>query len=227
MSVVSTNNCRTSSFFLRLYYQHSPSRLSACPVTVHSLLHIADGIEACGPVWAYWAFPMERFCGLLLPCIKSRRFPYANIDSHVVATAQISQIKNRYGLQEELSLRPPRAEILRGALSVPACEKFPLFISSIYIWKRIVDPTCVLLRPRVTNPVIPPGLLTKINICLQTRYKKPANVIRRYLDVNEIESWGKVKILNGGDTINAPLLVKSQEDRRDASYVRVGFVLFS
>jgi hypothetical protein len=61
---------------------------------------------------------------------------------------------------------------------------------------------------------------------LQTRYKKPANVIRRYLDVNEIESWGKVKILNGGDTINASSLVKSQEDRRDASFVRVGFVLF-
>lgn len=57
---------------LRLYYQLSPKRLSTCPVTVHALLHLADGIEACGPVWAYWAFPMERFCGILQPWIKSR-----------------------------------------------------------------------------------------------------------------------------------------------------------
>lgn len=43
----------------RIYYQLSEDRVSACPLTVHALLHIADSIEAMGPVWCYWAFPME------------------------------------------------------------------------------------------------------------------------------------------------------------------------
>jgi hypothetical protein len=72
------------------------------------LLHIADGIEAMGPVWTYWAFPMERFCGKLLRCIKSRRHPFANIDSHITAIAQLDQIKNRYNAHEQLALLPQK-----------------------------------------------------------------------------------------------------------------------
>ena len=34
----------------RLYYQYNPDWLSTFPLMVHALLHIADGIEACGPV---------------------------------------------------------------------------------------------------------------------------------------------------------------------------------
>lgn len=64
-------------------------------------------------------------------------------------------------------------------------------------------------------------MLTKINVALQTRYKKTSAIIHRFLDPNDIEEWGKVKILNGGDTINASSLVKGSEDRRNASYVRV------
>ncbi|KZP03937.1 hypothetical protein FIBSPDRAFT_659951, partial [Athelia psychrophila] len=60
------------------------------------LLHIADSIELCGLVWTYWAFPMEHFCGSLLPVIKSRRFPYASIDRYVVAAAQLTQVKMCY-----------------------------------------------------------------------------------------------------------------------------------
>ncbi|EPS95241.1 hypothetical protein FOMPIDRAFT_20425, partial [Fomitopsis schrenkii] len=60
------------------------------------LLHIADYIKAAGPVWASWAFPMERFCGRLQPAIRSRRFPYANMDRHVLAVARLDHIKKVY-----------------------------------------------------------------------------------------------------------------------------------
>jgi len=60
--------------------------LSACPLTIHALLHVVDGMEAAGPVWTRWAFPTERFCGRLLPEIRSRRHPFSNIDSFVVAS---------------------------------------------------------------------------------------------------------------------------------------------
>jgi hypothetical protein len=80
--------------------------VSTCPVTIHALLHIADGIEAMGPVWAYWAFPMERFCGKLLRCI--RHHPFKNIDYYILAVAQLYQIKNRYNTHKELVLGPKK-----------------------------------------------------------------------------------------------------------------------
>jgi len=106
---------------VRLYYQYSPSRLSACPLTIHVLLHVIDGMEAAGPVWTYWAFPTERFCGRLLPEIRSRRHPFANIDSFIVESAKLSQIKIIYNLDDKLSLRPKKADMLCGSFSHPSC----------------------------------------------------------------------------------------------------------
>lgn len=111
-----------------MYYQYDPDRLATCPLTVHALLHIADGIEECGPVWAYWAFPMERYCGALQPAIKSRRYPYPSIDAHVVASAQLTQVKLRFNLEDELSLRPARNDTIRGALTHPACGQLITFL---------------------------------------------------------------------------------------------------
>ena len=103
-----------------MYYQYSPDRLSACPVTIHALLHIADSIEASGPVWAYWAFPMERYCASLIPAIRSRRFPFPSIDRYVTEVAQLAQIKVNHRLHDALSLRPPKLEV-SGLFSSRAC----------------------------------------------------------------------------------------------------------
>ncbi|THU92539.1 hypothetical protein K435DRAFT_820462 [Dendrothele bispora CBS 962.96] len=64
-----------------LYLQNDAERISACPVTLHALLHIADSIDDCGPVWAYWTFATERYCGYLSPKFKSRRYPWAPHDT--------------------------------------------------------------------------------------------------------------------------------------------------
>jgi hypothetical protein len=106
---------------LSIYYQHKPERVSTCPVTIHALLHIADSIEASGPVWAAWAFPMERYCGSLTPAVKSRCFPFSSIDRHVTELAQLSQIKLFHGLSDTLSLRAPKG-IVAGQFSDPACK---------------------------------------------------------------------------------------------------------
>ncbi|KAH7325404.1 hypothetical protein B0J17DRAFT_546877, partial [Rhizoctonia solani] len=66
------------------------------------LLHVADDIETMGPVWAYWAFPMERFCGALTRVSMSRRYPYSSMNRRVIQLAQLAQIKMVYGLTEEL-----------------------------------------------------------------------------------------------------------------------------
>jgi hypothetical protein len=56
---------------------------------------------------------------------------------------------------------------------------------------------------------------------LATRYDTTVAVIRKHVAVDQIEEWGKVHRIDGGDTMNASALVSSAEDRRDATFVRV------
>jgi hypothetical protein len=72
-----------------------------------------------GPVWAYWAFPMERFCGTMQRAIRSRRFPYASVDRYVVESTQLHQIAILYNIAADLSLQTPRT--LAGAYCHPKC----------------------------------------------------------------------------------------------------------
>ncbi|KAJ3804937.1 hypothetical protein F5876DRAFT_27882, partial [Lentinula aff. lateritia] len=60
------------------------------------LLHIAASIKATGPVWCYWAFPMEWYCGTIQPAICSKRFPFAALSRYVLEDARLTQIKVFY-----------------------------------------------------------------------------------------------------------------------------------
>ena len=109
-------------------------------------------MEAAGPVWTYWAFPTERFCGRLLPQIHSRRHPFSNIDNFVVASAKLSQIKIVYNLDEELSLRPKRADVIRGSFSHPSCMSMSCSTQTLSYRHRI-------LRPQICSPSTPASLI--------------------------------------------------------------------
>ena len=206
-----------------MYYQYSPSRLSTCPLTIHALLHVVDGMEAAGPVWTYWAFPTERFCGRLLPQIRSRRHPFSNIDNFVVASAKLSQIKIVYNLDEELSLRPKKSEALPGSFSHPSCALFSScstqtpFLTAI----GLLDPRYVLLPPQCPSSTIPQPVENKIAIHFATRFSQNVNTVRRYLKQENITQWARVQRLAGGDLMYASELFIQAEDRRDATYVRV------
>ena len=82
-----------------------------------------------GPVWCYWAFPMERYCSTLQPAIRSRCFPYASIDRYVVEDAQLTQIKVVHNMAEELALRAPQRAIPQGAYACPFCELHIILLS--------------------------------------------------------------------------------------------------
>jgi hypothetical protein len=73
-----------------------------------------------GPSWCYWAYPMERFCGSLLPAIKSRRYPWASIDRRILELAQLFQIKAIYSLSTALDLRRRRKVEISGT-ALAAC----------------------------------------------------------------------------------------------------------
>ncbi|KAI8831730.1 hypothetical protein BC829DRAFT_366105, partial [Chytridium lagenaria] len=56
------------------------------------LLHVADCIRMIGPMWAYWQYPTERVCGLLLPLIKSKVFAYENVSRACLTWMQLNSL---------------------------------------------------------------------------------------------------------------------------------------
>ena len=101
--------------FPRLYYHYGPDWLSAWPLTIHALLHIADSIAMAGPVWTYWDFPMECYCGYLVWAIKSHRFPY--LSNHIRNVALLHAIALMYNLNLIFTWSQPSAK----GFSTPEC----------------------------------------------------------------------------------------------------------
>ncbi|KIK90809.1 hypothetical protein PAXRUDRAFT_151077, partial [Paxillus rubicundulus Ve08.2h10] len=66
------------------------------------LLHIAQDIENCGPVWAHWTFFLERYCQLLKNSLCSRWHPWSNLAPKVLHVAHLTQISIKYDLNDEL-----------------------------------------------------------------------------------------------------------------------------
>ncbi|KAF7302298.1 hypothetical protein MIND_00797300 [Mycena indigotica] len=205
----------------KFYYQYKPDRLPTCPLTIHALLHIADSIKFCGPVWAYWAFPMERFCGTLTPAIRSRRHPWASLDRHILEVAQLTQVKMVYNVVRDLDLdydSDDESDSTQDGFSDPACcvLSFPL-ISKLII---VQDPSCILLPPRA--PLRPTetqvraiaGAIVTRTGCTITQ----ANIALRHA---LIEEYGRVKRIDSeaGDTMRSSNLGIRPEDSRDNTYI--------
>lgn len=115
----------------RIFYQKNPSRISACPVTIHGLLHIADGIAAAGPVWATWAFVMERYCGFVKRrAVRSRAHPYASIDRRILEVAQLNVILLKYGLRKGLTLKRKHVNTIKDKFSECKASPVPFALDS-------------------------------------------------------------------------------------------------
>ena len=191
-----------------------------CPLTIHALLHIAPSIRATGPVWASWEFPIERFCGLLIPAVKNRRFPYASLSNYVVDVAQLKQIALTYNLDEILALHDPDESELKPQFARYGCRcDPPLLPPPILMNCSLTDEKAILLKPRRTTR-LSTQRHNQILRCLATRYSTAISYLRRCIPM-ELEQWGKVRIAGGGDTIHAIELVPLGEHNRDASFVRV------
>ncbi|KZV73981.1 hypothetical protein PENSPDRAFT_711539 [Peniophora sp. CONT] len=186
--------------YLRFYYQHDPDRVSACPLTIHALLHIADMILISGPVWAYWAYAMERYCGIIRPDIRSKKHPYASLDRGVLETAQLFQIGLLYNAQDSLHVLDRRLvkQDRKGSLRYTLLPPVP-----------------------ATRPDAP--LVNKILKALGTRYslsKKP-QILKKLVAHADITQYSSVQVDNGDLIYAYAMLTDTQrEERRDATYVR-------
>ena len=76
----------------RLYYKKKYERLPAMLISFHYILHIFDSIIDCGPCWNSWQYPIERLCGMLLPLMHSKLYPYKNLANNVILAEKFNII---------------------------------------------------------------------------------------------------------------------------------------
>ncbi|CAE6478594.1 unnamed protein product, partial [Rhizoctonia solani] len=183
----------------KLYFQFKAERLSVCTSTVHALLHVADGIEAMGPVWCYWAYPMERYCGSLLPAIRSRRHPFANIDRRVQDLAMLYHIQQLYHIDLDLSSR-------RRRLASSRRDHFGEYEHAELVSRQ---PDLPLIG----------DLYNKTMVCLNTRLGTHSDTLGQYIP-QSVRQWGKVLRLGGGDLMVARDAIPLNNGYRDNSFIR-------
>ncbi|KZV97727.1 hypothetical protein EXIGLDRAFT_607721 [Exidia glandulosa HHB12029] len=195
--------------FERWFYQYNPERLPMCTSIVHYLLHIADSIEAQGPLWVYWSFVMERHCRILLQGVRSRKHPWASLDNFVLDEAHLQSILSTYNVDRDyLQVTAPQ----RQAASFQ-CKNYP---------------NCKLLPP---HKVIAPNthLCSQIATALavwyapegETEAQRVSRVRRIKARLPEkLEEWGKVRRLDGGNTMHASEVCREPAGTRDMSFIR-------
>ncbi|KAF9784483.1 hypothetical protein BJ322DRAFT_849234 [Thelephora terrestris] len=189
-----------------IFYQKNLSRMSACPVTIHGLLHIADGIEATGPVWAAWAFVMERYCGWVKrSAVRSRKHALTSIDNRVLETTQLEMAKMRYGLTKKLSLKPKR-----GRTSKVKFSNYPEY--------AMLDPKRTLAVDAALTRQLIDLIVTRCSPDSVDR-KIPAAVARKYVP-RQLTEWGGVQIHDTGDRANGRAHRKPESSTRDSCFVR-------
>ncbi|KAF9023214.1 hypothetical protein BDZ89DRAFT_1093121 [Hymenopellis radicata] len=187
-----------------------------------------ESIRKMGPVWCYWAFPMERYCGSIKPGIRSRRFPFASLDRHVLETAQLAQIACQYGIARELSLRPDPKDHIPGSFADP---DYP---SCIYLPPRLRQ------RPENLN-ALEGALVTRFMTAPEANEERPKKkrktkkttapgmkaIVRRHLANADVQEYGKIRRIDSeaGDTIWSNAASRSREDKRDATFVRYEMIV--
>ncbi|KAG8725988.1 hypothetical protein FRC12_023826 [Ceratobasidium sp. 428] len=157
-----------------------------------------------GPVWCYWAFPMERFCGSLARTSISSRFPYDSFAEHLLEIAQLSQIKIMYGLVETFDLEPRRHKIATGT-------RYGNYPEQIFVVPK---------KHEVPHPLLQQRIAEYLSIVLDV----DASRVRRQIRDRAFDVWGKVQQAldtGPGDTIRGHAMCKeSKRCTRDASYVK-------
>ncbi|CEL54833.1 hypothetical protein RSOLAG1IB_11778 [Rhizoctonia solani AG-1 IB] len=186
----------------QIYYQFDEQRLQTCPVNLHYLLHLVDSIEFLGPVWCYWTYPMERFCSYIGKSVKSRRYPYANIDQRVLNRARLQIILWKYRLYGQ----PPFVR-KQGKVEIPT-QIGPRIYKSI-----------LLLTPHSQTLKVLNLLRRHIIQYFTTSFGVRSQDIAAHIP-EELEQWGRFRIDGGGDEFQARGYHKLRSDGRDASFVR-------
>ncbi|CAE6444950.1 unnamed protein product [Rhizoctonia solani] len=192
------------------HYQYSALRLPTCPLTIHAILHVPFYLRRTGPLWASWAFVMERFCGYLLPAVKNRLRPYENLDNFIHRRAQMRMVSVIHNLPS-LSVTP---------LSKHHTEEgFELSSREVYY---PLCPTIILGIPIKKNVEYTSQLQNQL-----TKYFGPVypnlspEELKNGIDADSIVRYGRFRMADDGDRIRTSALIADDDAVvRDNSFVR-------
>ncbi|KAG1745048.1 uncharacterized protein EDB91DRAFT_1236456 [Suillus paluster] len=182
----------------KYYYQHNESRLPACTLPIHGMLHIADDIRQCGPVWTTWTFFLERYCQKFKIALKSRVQPWGNLNKEVLYMMYLQQVVLRYDVQEEVSL------------------------SIRQDWSQLT--THETIFKDLTSYEPDRNEQAKVVLYIKQLIGGRQTVILAHLPT-VMALWKKVHIQNGGDSIWTHSATRASKKQRNSSYVRVNLNL--
>ncbi|KAJ7457314.1 hypothetical protein FB451DRAFT_1142567 [Mycena latifolia] len=152
---------------------------------------------------------MERYCGFLKAGLRSKRFPWANLNNRVLNYARLEQIGHRYDLADELTIYGRRSSGPSQAEKVYA--DYPLTI----------------LRTPYRKAYTPDeALRKKVAGYFSSVLSKPAT---RFLPLlpQIMPSWGKVRIVDGDSIRSHSAAGKGTSPERNSSYIRVSNTISS
>jgi hypothetical protein len=162
-----------------------------------------------GPVWCYWAFPMERFCGALGRTNLNPHFPFITMDRRVLEAAQVAQIKYMYSLSETLDLGDHKHAMANGT-------HYPEYPHSIFV------------RPRRVVTV-DGALARQLGAYIGAMYDVDPKAVERRVKGHRFDAWGKMQQTTGADALDMitgyALMPDTETPRRDATFVKVKYFI--
>ncbi|QRV73589.1 Transposase family tnp2 [Ceratobasidium sp. AG-Ba] len=199
--------------FEEYYYQYNYDRLSVCKLTLHALLHVADDILRCGPVWVYWSFLIERYCREVIACANSRVLPWQAIQKFVLQLAQLSTVSARFS--------DVRKALLFGTGDAPVQTSRMEHVYPEY-------PETILRCPRLPGFLIQPTVRRRLAGFFRTNDRR-RTFHQWLLSIPErCERWGKLRVTDGGDCIRSASATntlssydKNQRNNKEVEMIKV------
>ena len=137
------------------------------------------------------------------------------MDQHLIDLSQLQQIKILYNLTDEQLGKPPKypsSHVKRLEDCEPHLGTFTLNLIQF-----IIDPQYELVTLKRVGCL--DDTIRKVIVNgLATRFGVQPNVARKFL-LEDVEQWGKLCRLEGGDIMHAHDIVPKHVDGRDASFV--------
>ncbi|KAH7335060.1 hypothetical protein B0J17DRAFT_733100, partial [Rhizoctonia solani] len=193
------------------YYQYSVNRLPACPLTIHAILHIPFYIRQTGPLWASWAFVMERFCGQLLPAVKNRVRPYEHLDNYIQRRAQIQIVSTIHNLPALAQTSIPKRLAEDG--TELSKELSPVYGYSV--------PSLILGTPVIKKVTMTKALFNQFTKYFGVVYgSSNSRYLRSRIDRDSIVRYGRFRMSGDGDRIWTAKIIDGNPSARDNSFVR-------
>ncbi|KAI5816186.1 Transposase family tnp2-domain-containing protein [Pyronema omphalodes] len=85
---IQNNILEFSEYYEKRFYGRRYANVRACLPSMHQLLHIPHFVQQLGPMFVYWQWPMERFCGMMTDTAKSRVSANANMANRLIIEEQ-------------------------------------------------------------------------------------------------------------------------------------------